>query len=114
MANEEDPCHSKGIPLEQAHELRRDKAIHELQEQVRRLTRQLEGLFPHEGETNTSRSSMLALWTFPTHLLIKDYDDKDRGARRRSIQGITLGILKLRHLNLMAILTQGIFLIGCN
>jgi len=42
MANEGDPSYSRGIPLEQAHEIRRDKGILELKEHVRRLTRELE------------------------------------------------------------------------
>jgi len=42
MANEGEGSHSKGIPFEQAHEIRRDKAIIELQEQVRKLTKEHE------------------------------------------------------------------------
>ena len=41
-ANKEDPSHSKAIHLEKSPEMRRDKAIIELQEQVRRLKRDLE------------------------------------------------------------------------
>ena len=42
MGNEGDASHSKGISPDQAYEMRRDRAIIELQEQVRRLTKELE------------------------------------------------------------------------
>jgi len=42
MTNGGDIFHPGYIPLEQAYEMSRDKAIIELQEQVRRLTRKLE------------------------------------------------------------------------
>ena len=42
MANEGDTSHSLGTPLEQAHEIRRQRAIVELQEQVRKLAIELE------------------------------------------------------------------------
>jgi len=41
MAHERDPAHSRGTPLEQLHEMRRDKVILELQEQVKRITMEL-------------------------------------------------------------------------
>jgi len=42
MANKGDASHSRGIPPEHAHELRRDEAIIELHEQLRKLTKELE------------------------------------------------------------------------
>jgi len=42
MANEGEGSYSRGIPLEQAHKMRRDKTIIKLQKQVRKLTRELE------------------------------------------------------------------------
>jgi len=44
MANEGESSHSKGIPLKQANEIRRHKAIIELQEQVRKLIMELAGV----------------------------------------------------------------------
>ena len=42
MTNDVEPSQSRGISLELAHERRRDKAIIDLQEQVRKLTMELE------------------------------------------------------------------------
>jgi len=42
MANERYTFHCRGIPLAQTHKIRRYKAIIELKEQVRKLTRELE------------------------------------------------------------------------
>jgi len=42
MANEGEYDYIRGIPLKEAHEMRKDKAIIELQEQVRKLTLELE------------------------------------------------------------------------
>jgi len=42
MANEGDTSHYMCISLEQTHEMRRDRAILQLQEPVRKLTREIE------------------------------------------------------------------------
>jgi len=42
MVNEQDFSHSSGIPLKYAHDMIRDKAILQLQEQMWRLTREFE------------------------------------------------------------------------
>jgi len=42
MANEEEPSQSRNISLKQAHEMRRDKTIIDLQERVRKPTMELE------------------------------------------------------------------------
>ena len=42
MSNDAEPSQPRGISLELAHEMRRDKAIVDLQEQVRKLTKELE------------------------------------------------------------------------
>ena len=41
MANEGNPSHSRGIPLEQTPEMRRDKAIIELQDQARKVRKSI-------------------------------------------------------------------------
>jgi len=42
MTNDVEPYQPRGISLESAHEMRRDKAIIDLQEQVRKLIMELE------------------------------------------------------------------------
>jgi len=42
MANKGEPSNPSGISLEKAHEMKRDKAITKLEEQVRKLTMELE------------------------------------------------------------------------
>jgi len=68
MAYKEEPFQLRGISLEQTHEMRRDKAIIKLQEQVRKILSELKNL---NAEVLAARSLILAPLTSPTHLLIK-------------------------------------------
>jgi len=86
MANEGASSLFRGISLEQAHEVRREKIIIKLQEQVRRLTKELEqlkgsvciGQRSHYRQEFDVSSNDIAYTS--SH---EDYDDEDKGVRRR-------------------------------
>ena len=86
MAIEGDPSYSMGIPLKQAHEVRRDKIIIELQEKVRRLIRELQqikGCVPIGWQIHRHQEFIISLIDIAYSSSHKDYGDEDRGVRRR-------------------------------
>jgi len=115
MANEGESSHPKGISLKQAYEMRRGKAITELQQQVRKLIMQLGGLkdlFLLNAEATVIASLMLAPSTPPTYLLMKALMMRVKVLEEEGIQQVPLVTSTLRHPSLMTTLKRKIILIG--
>jgi len=77
MANEGNRPHSRGMPFEQAYEIKRDKAIIELEKHVRKLTRKLKQIQGSEQRNHYHRGldvSHIGIAYLSPH---KDCDDED-------------------------------------
>jgi len=96
MANEGEPSQPRNISLEQEHKMRRDIVILELQDQVRRLTKQID-----QGKEAMRESPYFEGSLYPNHYLkwvqtLKDYFESEGYSNEESfiiaiekLQGLT-------------------------
>ena len=82
MANKGEPSNPSGISLEKAHEMKRDKAITKLEEQVRKLTMELEWVKGSEQRGPCHCELDVSLIDISNSSSHEDYDDKDIRERR--------------------------------
>jgi len=98
MTNGAESYQPRGVSLELAHEMRRDKAIIDLQEQVRKLIMELEQVKGSERRVSRPREhdvNPIGIAYLSSHEDHKDRDNWVRGHPRDDLNDLKVEALKL-------------------